>query len=319
MGLPGGSPAPGAIEVERLALLAVSARGIVGAIASELPALVGHAARGVPVALAPPPDGEVGHGVRESLLRGALVVQRGLVVGHGVQSVKDDPDVRGGHPILQDRRGVEVVGGGPAFQGAEGDPGGVGARRALSEVRVGAEGLLLVRLADHQAVRASVDLAALRRVKLERLPGASVVHGLMDGDRVGLPAAELQTDVGEFVLLAQGEREGDVALRREGFDRGRVPTSQVVGVVQIGQKLRGVRSPGIGGVTDVTFTRYLPFLFLRQAIPGRGVSASAGGLHVPPEGGIDEVRDAFLGTRARFVVTRVGGIVLGLEHLQIPS
>ena len=63
---------------------------------------------------------------------------------------------------------------------------------------------------DGSPVLATVDLAALARVVLERGPGVTVVHALENGHRIGLGVAKLQTDVGQFVLLAQPQRDGHI-------------------------------------------------------------------------------------------------------------
>lgn len=65
-------------------------------------------------------------------------------------------------------------------------------------------------LGNGGSILATVDLSALAGVILERMPSGPIVHALEYGHRVGLGVAELQTDVGQFILFAQVQGDGDI-------------------------------------------------------------------------------------------------------------
>ena len=190
---------------------------------------------------------------------------------------------------------------------------------------VGAEGLLFVGLGDDGAIGASVEFATLRRVELERLPRLAKVHALVDGQTVGFAAAELKTQVRQFVLFAERQRQrhvvgqrGRCRRRRRGGRRRRrhrlrLPARQVVDVVQVGQVGRRVATLG---AVDVALRRR--------------------GRHFFAEGGVDEVghaasrphhcarrrrhrrhADAAVGQAQRhLLVARIRRVLLRREHLQ---
>ena len=118
-------------------------------------------------------------------------------------------DVGGRHPVLQHGAVLEVLGAGPVRQRGEGDPraGGV-----LGDVRVQTERLLLIGSVDRDPVIAIPDIATISGIILEWLPGLAVIHRLVDGEAVRLLVAELETDVGQLVFLAEAEREAEVRL-----------------------------------------------------------------------------------------------------------
>lgn len=252
-------PAPRPVEVEGLALLAVPSRRVVLAVARQLPLPVMHAPRSVAVALAPTPDREVRHGVEERPGRAQRRRRRRSLVGEVVLSlvrqqtgepVEHDLDVCGGHPVLEHGRVVEVVGGRAALQGAERDAGH--GPRVGAGVR--AQGLLLVGLGDGHPGGSPVHPPALTGVELEGVPGLAEVHGLVERQRIGFGrVAELQRDVGQLVLLSQRQGERDVVQGvREGLAH---PAGQVVGVVEVGQVVRGVSPLRVGGVADLAAGR----------------------------------------------------------------
>ena len=212
VGILGGGPSPGPVEMKRFASLAVSARGVVFAVAGQLTRGVLDALGSVAVALAPSADGEVRDGVLVGHGRGCRGHNARYDVGriHGhvgdgflqllfrsqhhlllhlffgflrlfrrreLEPMEDHFDVRGGHPVLKDRRVVEVSGAGPSFQSAERYPRSHG-RVADEAVRVGTQGFLFVGFGDRGAVRSPVEFPALSGVELERLPSLAVVHAL---------------------------------------------------------------------------------------------------------------------------------------------
>ena len=122
-----------------------------------------------------------------------------------MKPIENDADVGGGDPILENRRVVKVGGGRSTLEGAERDP--ADGREAVTTgvpMAVGASRLLLVRFGDGCPIRPAVHPSTLRRVELERLPRLPVVHRFVNRDRVRFRRlrAELQTNVGQFVLLS---------------------------------------------------------------------------------------------------------------------
>lgn len=260
---------------------------------------------------------------RHVMLLGA--VERLVRLLRHVQPVEDYPDVGGGHPVLQHRRVVEVGGGRSALEGAEGDPADrAEAVAAGVAVAVGAPGLLLVRLGDGRAIRPAVDPAALRRVELKGLPGLAVVHRLVDRDRVRLGGAraELQADVGQLVLLAEREGQGDVVGRRRealrADERLAAPAGDVVRVVKVGQVARGEASPGRAVVAHVAVADAggAAGLVGHVAVAGGSAGAARGRrLDGRAEGRVHEVGDA--PARPVLVVARVARVLLAGEHLGV--
>ena len=157
--------------MEGFAAVALGPGRVVFALADQRPLAVLHALGGVSVALAAAAHLQVGHGVEVGVPGQLRVVL--VLVPEGVQAVEDHADVGGRHPVLQHRRVVEVVGGGPSVQRAEGDE--AAAERPHVGVGVGADRLLLVLLGDDGPVGPVEHLLTLRGVELERRPGAAVV------------------------------------------------------------------------------------------------------------------------------------------------
>ena len=101
---------------------------------------------------------------------------------------------------------------------------------------VHAERLLLVGPGDGHRLPPPEDAAAVRRVVLEGLPRLAVVHRLEDGHVVGplgregaghggggaRAAAKVDGEVGQLVLLLQGDRDGNVLAAAE---LGRLPAN----------------------------------------------------------------------------------------------
>lgn len=252
----------------------------------------------------------------QDLLTGRRVVLAG---GRHVEPVEDYSDVGGGHPVLENGRVVEIGGRWSALEGAEGDS--TDRSEAVAPgvaMAVRAPGLLLVGLGYGSPVGPSVDLLAHGRVELEGLPGLAVVHGLVNCDGVwfGGLGAELKTYVSQFVLLAQGECQGDV-VRRSGETLGRhqglaSPAGDVVRVVEIGQVGGGESSPGHAVVAHVTLTSWT---IAREAVAvARGSADSARGRRHDRalESGVHEVRDA--ATRTILVVAWIRGASPVREH-----
>lgn len=235
--------------------------------------------------------------------------------GREVQPVEYNFHVGGRHPVLEHGAVVEVDGAGPALERAERDPG---RRRPgpVEPVRVGAQGFLFVGLGDDGPVGTAVHLATLSRVELERLPRLAVVHALVHGNRVRFGGlwAELQVDVRELVLFAQGQRERHVVGRRQGGrrvhrlrgQRLRPPARGVVRVVRVGQMGGRVTALGLRVVARVTHALGRG---AQLAVPlGAVHAARAGRLHVTAVSGVDEVGHAPAGPVA--VVARVGRVRL---------
>lgn len=239
--------------------------------------------------------------------------------GREVQPVEDDLDVGGRDPVLEHGAVVEVDGTGTALQRAERDPRR-GRPGAVEPVRVRAQRLLLVGLGDDGPIGPAVNLAALARVELERLPCLAVVHALVDRYRVGFRGlrAELQVDVRELVLLAQRQRERHVVGRRE---RGRrvhrlrgqrlgPPARGVVRVVGVRQIGGRVPAPGLRVVAHVTNALGRG---PKLAVPlGAARAARAGGLHVAAVRGVHKVGHAPAGPLA--IVARVHRVHV---HVQV--
>lgn len=230
-----------------------------------------------------------------------------------MQPVEYDFDVGGRHPVLEHGAVVEVDGAGTALKRAERDPRG---RRpgAVEPVRIGTQSFLFVGLGDDGPVGPTVHLAALARVKLERLPRLAVVHALVDGYRVrfGRLRAKLQIDVRQLVLFAQRQRERHVVgwrqrgrrVHRLSGQRLRAPACRVIRVVGIGQVFGRVSAPGLRVVA------YMAHALRRGAqlavLLGTADAARAGRLHVVFVRRVHEVGDATPGPSA--VVTRVGRV-----------
>jgi len=235
--------------------------------------------------------------------------------GREVQPVEYNFHVGGRHPVLEHGAVVKVDGAGPALERAERDPG---RRRPgpVKPVRVGAQGFLFVGLGDDGPVGTAVHLAALSRVELERLPRLAVVHALVHGYRVrfGGLGTELQVDVRELVLFAQGQRERHVVGRRQGGRRVHrlrgqrlgPPARGIVRVVRVGQMGGRVTALGLRVVARVTHALGRG---AQLAVPlGTVHAARAGRLHVTAVSGVDEVGHAPAGPIA--VVARVGRVRL---------
>lgn len=174
---------------------------------------------------------------------------------------------------------------------------------------VGASRFLFVGRGDGRLVGPSVDPSALARVELEGLPGTSVIGALVDRYGIGSRRfrAELETNIGELVLLPQGEGQGDVVGRRV-VGRGRQgsgsPAGDVVGIVEVGEMVRRMAAVNAGGITDAAGG-------IRSGVAGRvaealGATAAAhrGGRHGRAEGSVHEVGDA--AARAALLVAGVG-------------
>lgn len=317
VGVPGGGAAPGSVEVEGLAALAVAAGGVVAAVAGQLlgararrlALLHGHAARRVAVALAAPADREVRHGVvlgARSALRRAV---RLVALAHHVQAVEHHAHVRGRHPVLQHGGHVEVGRARTPFQRAEGESSSAGVL-ATQSVGIGASRFLLVSGSHSRLIRTPVHPPALARVKLKRLPCQAIIYTLVNRDRIRSRRfrAELEADVGELVLLAEGEREGDVVGRgvvARGRQRGGAPAGDVVRVVEVGEQRGRVAAVGARGVAHAA--RGVGRLGARRVAQPLGPVAPAHGRrhHGGSEGGVHEVGDAALG--AAVLVARVRG------------
>ena len=296
--------------MEGLAHLTIVSICVVLAVAHQAPLPVGDAAGSVTVALTAAPDGKVGQGVVVTL-PGTFLVHR--LVSVRVELVKDHHDVGGRHPVLQDGAVVEVVGGGPALQGAEGHPGP--GQRVDVAVGLRAQGLLLVGLGDGGPRGLAVHLLAVAGVVLEGHPRLAVVHALVDAHGVGPGGAELQADVGQLVLLVQAQLERDVL--RVLHERLGHPAGQVVGVVQVRQVGGRMATLGVVGVADEAVALDLTALACAGlAVPAGRRAARAGGYHFLAKGGVDEVRNAALGFAA-VVKTRVGRRLLSREHVPV--
>lgn len=263
----------------------------------------------------------------EAVLVAAAQLQHlllGRLLGH-VQAVEHDADVGRRHPVLQHRRVVEVGGRRPALERAERDPAdGREPVAARVPMAVRAPRLLLVRLRDGGPVRPPVDAAALGRVELERLPGLAVVHRLVNRDRVrlGRLRAELQADVGQLVLLAQGEGQGHVVgrrgetLRRD--ERLAPPAGHVVGVAHVREVARGETAPRRAVVADValTYAGATSRLLDHVAIPrGPAAPAGRGGLDRRAERRVHEIR--YAPSRPVLVVARIRWVLLAGERFRV--
>ena len=144
----GGGPAPGPVKMKRFALLTLSSISVVLAVTGQLTVLVQLALGGMAVALAPPPDGQIGDadvlaGDWIHPDAGLLFSRQGVglipIGGHhnrvGLDPLagsrdcrgesvnwKDNLNVGGRDPVLQDGTVLKVLGAGPALQGGEGHP-----------------------------------------------------------------------------------------------------------------------------------------------------------------------------------------------------
>ena len=135
---------------------------------------------------------------------------------------------------------------------------------------VNAEGLLLVGPSDLDVSVQVEDGLAVFGVVLEGLPRLAVVHTLVQSHRVWLGVAKMQGDVGQLVLLLQGDGQADVSGDRVDFHQVRLPTGHVVGVVEVGEELRRVLEVTPLAVTGLTFP-----LGVRRAV--RSVGRGRGG------------------------------------------
>jgi len=117
-------------------------------------------------------------------------------------------------------------------------------------LRIDATRLLLIELGDLGPIRTTVELLALGAVELEGLPGLAEVGALEDGQGVGTwrTGAEGERYVGQLVLLAQREGQGDI-VRRRGvrivghIHRPRSPAGHIARIIEIGEG-RGTISLG---------------------------------------------------------------------------
>lgn len=112
-----------------------------------------------------------------------------------METVEHDTDIRGGHPVLENRRVVEIRGRRASFESAEGDPPD-GPQTVASgvPVAVGTPRFLLVRLGNSRSVRPAIDSPALRRVKLKRLPSFPIVHRFVDRSSPVSPLSDRTED-----------------------------------------------------------------------------------------------------------------------------
>ena len=125
-------------------------------------------------------------------------------------------------------------------------------------------------------------------------PGFTEVITLIQGHRVGPGRAELQTDIGNFVLFAQTEGKGYVCrVLDKWFGH---PAGEIVRVVQVSEVRCRVATFGVLIVTDKTVPYHFPLLARRRLAVSAGRGATrAGGGHRLPEGGVDKVRNAATG------------------------
>ena len=196
----GRCPAPRSIKVESFAFFTIASGRVVSAVATQLTVASAHTFGGVAVAFAPAADGEIGRRVKRIVAHQRVVVPDQILAVR-VQSVEGDAHVSGRHPVLQDRTVFEIERTGPTLHGAEGDARS--GQRIQRRMRVRAKSFLFVGFGDDGPVGSAVQLATLRRVELERLPRFAEIHTFVNGQTVGFSAAELQTDVRQFVLFAQ--------------------------------------------------------------------------------------------------------------------
>ena len=318
-----GRAGPWPVVVEGFAALAVGAGGVVSTLAVLHAVATHQAARRVPVTLTPASDGEVRQRVVLRHVGGQLArlgaAARVDLVAEPAKAVERHLDVGGGDPVLQDGAAVELVRRRPALEGAEGD-----ARRARPPAsrrvteHLGAQRLLLVALRDQPLRPPTVHLLALARVELKRRPGAAEVDALVDRHRVRARRAELQTDVGEFVPLAEAEDQrlvgdGVGALRQ----RRRQPARQVIGVVEVGEVGDGVAPLRVARVAHVAGAAGRPTRQVgrRLAVARRRLAARAGRGDLFAERDVDEVGDT-AARRAVLVVTRVVHALLHGEHVE---
>ena len=231
-----GGSAPGSVEVEGFALLALPAGGVVLAVAGQVPVLVVLAPAGVTVTLAPSSYRQVRHGQvlarhrvsAQVALLGRLVCVDGvgLDLSFVMLDGEDHHDVCGRDPVLQHGTVLEVLRAGSVCQGGEGDPG---AGPVLADVSVQTQSFLLVSAIYRNSVVSVPNISAVTRVILERLPGLAVIHGLVNCQRVRLLVAELERDVSQFELLTKRQGKADVSVFfGEQFT---VPASHIVWVV----------------------------------------------------------------------------------------
>ena len=218
---------------------------------------------------------------------------------------KNHLNIGGCDPILQHRTVLKILGTGSVSQGGEGNPG---AGSVLGDVGVQTQRLLLIGSVDGDTVVTLPDLATVSGVILERLPCVAMVHGLVDSKRMWLLVAELKTDVGQLVLLAEGQGEGDVAILLRGQEFT-VPACHIVGVVEVSQEASRMVLTRGGRVTHLT---HLLLLSLEEGssgwlvtMSGWWTAASGAGLHSDAIGCVDKVRDTLLGLVSLVIMTRV--------------
>lgn len=201
--------------MKRLASLAVPACCIVLAFTGQLldptrsrtryfSFLHRHATRRMPITFTTTSNREIGHSIMLTPRSCLLLPIHFITLVNHVKTVEDHPYIGSGHPVLQNRRLVKVRRARATFQSTERQPrSAVGF--AGQSVTIRASGFLFVSGGDGSFVRPAVHSAALARVKLEGLPGASVICTLVDRHRIGPSCfrAELQTDIGQLVLLSK--------------------------------------------------------------------------------------------------------------------
>ncbi len=299
---------PGSVVVEVFAALTVGAVRVVATVTDQFPFPIRDATRGVTVAFTASAHREVGQGVIVALFDAFFFR---ILVSKRLQTVEDDPDIRGGHPVLQHRAVVEVVRRGPPLQRTERHPGpAVGVDVAVG---VRTQRLLLVDLGDEGVRFLVVHLLAGAGVELIRDPRLAVIHAFVDGHGVRAGRAELEADVRDLVLLVQRERQGHVLrILDERFGH---PARDVVWVVEISEV--GGRMPplGVRRVADVAVSGRLPILVRRGlAVAAGRAAARAGGGHFLSERRVDEVRDATPGM-AVLVVTGVDWSAARHQHV----
>ena len=238
-------PRPGSVMVERLAFLAVDPVGVVPAFAAHRRSTVDavthvialeiffdrHTGVPVTIALAPAAD-------RQIRQREIFATFQLTLTSHSdsiLAKFQQDPDIGGGHQILQRGTPLEFLSRWSPVQRHEGDPlrhrvrcrPGDVVRKQLRR-KLAAHGFLLVGLRRGQSWRLSEEAQTVGREVLQRRPVPAVVDALEDGHGIGAwcQFAELQTDVGHFEFLSQTDRYVDLWL-----SQSRHPTCRVVWIV----------------------------------------------------------------------------------------
>ncbi len=144
-----------------------------------------------------------------------------------------------------------------------------------------AERLLLVGPGDGHRLPPPEDAAAVRRVVLEGLPRLAVVHRLEDGHVVGplgregaghggggaRAAAKVDGEVGQLVLLLQGDRDGNVLAAAE---LGRLPADwgkvKNILYLQLFSRLKGKRKQRIEKVAGSDNKSIYLFQYLGESL-----------------------------------------------------